>query len=174
MSFRFQSEQWIPMPLEKGFRFFANPGNLARIMPAWMRVELISVKIVAPPGVAAVTATVADGEPFAGAGSELKACYRVLPLLPFRICSVALITEFVMNEYFADVQKQGPFKRWHHRHEFVAESRNGINGTVVRDRVEYEVGFAWLGSLVNQLFIAPQMRRTFAHRQAALEKLLHV
>jgi ligand-binding SRPBCC domain-containing protein len=172
MSQHAEFEHWVPRPLEQVFLFFANPGNLARIMPPWMRVELLEVHVVPPPGVQAVTATVSSQPPLAGAGSELTASYRVIPFLPFRAVSGARITGFVMNEYFEDIQTRGPFQSWHHRHEFQAEARRGTNGTRVRDVIDYHAGFGPLGSLAEKLFIAPQLRRTFEYRQGALEKLL--
>ena len=172
MGYHLEFEQWIPLPLEPVFLFFANPGNLPRIMPPWMRVELLDLRVVPPPGTEAVRATVADREPLAGAGSELAASYRVIPFLPFRAISGARITEFVANQYFEDIQTKGPFKAWHHRHEFQAERRNGTHGTIVRDVVDYDVGFGFLGMLAQRLFVGPQMRRTFEYRQQALEKLL--
>ena len=109
---------------------------------------------------------------FAGPGSTLLASYRAVPFLPFRIHSTARIVGFAMNEFFSDVQDRGPFQNWHHRHEFAAETRNEISGTRLRDRIEYEVGYEPLGWVLNALFIAPQMRRTFAYRQRAVERLL--
>lgn len=168
MSYQFRAEHWLAVPLEKAFSFFADPGNLPRLMPAWMQVEILRVNIVPPPGMEPITATVTDSVPIAGAGSELVASYRVLPFLPFRIQSIALITEFVMNEHFADVQKRGPFRSWYHRHQFAAATHNGLNGTLVQDIVEYDIGFGWLGRVAQTLFVGPQMRRTFAFRQRAL------
>jgi len=172
MMHRAEFEQWVARPVEEVFLFFANPGNLPRIMPPWMRVELLELKVTAPPGVQEVTATVADGPPFAGAGSELFASYRVIPVLPFRAVSAARITAFAMNKYFEDIQTRGPFQSWHHRHEFRPEVRDGTAGTLVRDVIEYEVGFGKLGDLAQRLFVAPQLRRTFQYRQRALAKLL--
>jgi len=47
---------------------------------------------------------------------------------------------------FADIQTKGPFKGWHHRHEFALETRDGVGGALVRDRIECEVGFGALGA----------------------------
>jgi ligand-binding SRPBCC domain-containing protein len=172
MIFHFQAEQWVPVPLEQVFSFFANPANLPRIMPRRMHVRLEHLKIVAPLGREQL-ASAATGRPaLAGAGSELEASYRPVPFLPLRIRSVAVITRFAANSYFEDVQGKGPFKSWHHRHEFAAEEKNGVRGTIIRDRVEYQIGFGMLGSLINAFLLAPQLRRTFAFRQKALEKLL--
>jgi ligand-binding SRPBCC domain-containing protein len=68
------------------------------------------------------------------------------------------------------VQEKGPFKRWHHRHEFLPETRNGVSGTIVRDMIVYEVGCGPLGALANTLFIEHRLRRTFAHRQKLLPR----
>src|SRR5208283_3099734 len=48
---------------------------------------------------------------------------------------------------------------------FQSASRDGVDGTLVRDLIEYEVGFGLLGSLANSLFVKRQMRGTFAARQ---------
>jgi ligand-binding SRPBCC domain-containing protein len=167
-----QFEQWVPVAVERVFLFFANPGNLPRIMPPSTGTELVRVKIVPPPGVAAEAATVTDRDPLAGVGSEIVTSFRVLSFLPIRAQWIALITEFEWNHHFADMQKKGPFRSFHHRHELLAEARNGVNGTVVRDLIDYEVGLGLLGELAQRFFISHQLQRTFAYRQKALEKLL--
>jgi len=162
--YRAQFEHWIPATLDQVFPFFADPNNLPRIMPAWMDVRFEKATIVPPPD--------SSSTKFAGAGSRFVASYRTIPFLPIRIHSEARIVGFAMNDFFADVQGQGPFRSWHHRHEFASEIRNGMSGTRLRDKIEYEIGFEPLGGLINMLFIAPQMRRTFAYRQQAVERLL--
>jgi hypothetical protein len=42
----------------------------------------------------------------------------------------------------------------------------------VRDVIEYEVGFGWLGELARKLFVDRQLQRTFEYRHSALKKLL--
>ena len=102
----------------------------------------------------------------------IETSFRLFPFLTLRAPWIALITEFQWDHHFADVQQKGPFKRWNHRHEFLAETRNGVRGTLVRDVIEYEVGFGPLGAIANSLFVARQMRRTFAQRQKVLPRLL--
>jgi hypothetical protein len=53
-----------------------------------------------------------------------------------------------------------------------ARSRDGRDGTVVRDVLEYEVGMGALGELAERLLVGRQMARTFEHRQRTLEALL--
>ena len=161
-------EQWIPFPLEQVFAFFSNPQNLPRIMPASSATKLIVINRMppppAPPGI--------KNDQAAGVGSTIVTSFRVFPFLPVRARWIARITEFEWNHHFADVQDQGPFKSWHHRHEFSTEARNGVAGTVVRDVIDYEVGFGFLGGIVNAIFIRRQMESTFAQRQQALPQLL--
>jgi ligand-binding SRPBCC domain-containing protein len=163
-------EQWVPIPVERVFAFFSNPENLPRIMPASTGTRLIRIDRVAPP--------LADAGPqlqpdkAVGTGSTIVTSFRIFPPLPIRARWISRITEFEWNHHFADVQEKGPFKSWHHRHQFAAETRNGIQGTIVGDVVNYEVGFGTLGMMANRLFIARQMQRTFEERQLALPQLL--
>jgi ligand-binding SRPBCC domain-containing protein len=162
-----QFEQWVPVPLEAVFAFFSNPENLPRIMPAASATKIVELNRVAPPPTSGMEANLA-----AGVGSTIVTSFRVFPLFPVRAQWIARITEFEWNHHFADVQDKGPFQRWHHRHEFHAETRAGVAGTLVRDVIDYEVGFGPLGAIVNSLFIGRQMKNTFAHRQQVLPQLL--
>ena len=139
-----QFEQWVPVPLERVFLFFANPSNLPRIMPPQTGTELVRLKLVPPPGIAEESATITDRAPLAGAGSEIVTSFRVVPFLPFRAQWTALITEFEWNHHFADVQKRGPFKSFHHRHELRrrnAEAGEG-NHRSRRDRIRCGIWLA--------------------------------
>jgi ligand-binding SRPBCC domain-containing protein len=162
-------EQWVRADSEQVFRFFANPENLPRIMPPGTGTALLGLKLVPPPRLPGK----ADAcDPVAGVGSEIVTSFRLVPHLPLRAEWIALITEFEWNHHFDDVQKKGPFKSFRHRHELMAEARNGVNGTVIRDVIEYDVGFGWIGDLAQRLFIHRQLQNTFAYRQRAIEKLL--
>jgi ligand-binding SRPBCC domain-containing protein len=161
-------EQWVPFPIERVFAFFSNPENLPRIMPASSGTKLIALNRMPapppPPGRA--------GDKAAGVGSTIVTSFRVFPFLPLRAQWIARITEFEWNHYFADVQDTGPFKSWRHRHEFMAETRDGIRGTLVRDVIDYEVGFGFLGTVADALLIRRQMQNTFSQRQQTLPALL--
>ncbi len=172
MIYRVQFEQWVPAVIDQVFVFFANPNNLPRIMPPETRTELAALRLVPPPTVPMGRPVIANLNSLAGVGSEIMTSFRPLASLPFRAQWIALIIEFEWNHHFADIQKKGPFKRFKHRHEFSAETRNGVPGTIVRDAIEYDPGFGVLGGLGQKLFIAPKLRQTFEYRQRMLEKLL--
>jgi ligand-binding SRPBCC domain-containing protein len=160
--------EWVPFPVGSIFGFFSDPENLPRIMPAATETRIDDLRLVPPPS----SPDSASFPRAAGVGTVIVTSFRMFPFLPMRAQWVARITEFEWNRHFADVQDKGPFKRWDHRHEFLAESRNGVGGTRVRDVIEYEVGFGALGSVANVLFIERQMRGTFAERQRVLPRLL--
>ncbi len=98
--------------------------------------------------------------------------FRPVPYLPFRIHWHALIPEFVWNDHFCDTQTAGPFAYWRHCHSAIAESRDGVDGTIVRDRVEYQLPGGPLGDLANLLGGRLQMRFIFNTRHAMTAKLL--
>jgi len=168
-----QFEQWVPVAIEKVFLFFANPNNLPRIMPPETGTKLTAPKLVPPQVIPTGRPVIANLNSIAGVGSEIVTSFRPLTFLPFRAQWIALITEFEWNHHFADIQKKGPFKRFQHRHEFSAATRNGVSGTTVRDVIEYDPGFGLLGNLAQKLFIVPSLRQTFEYRQRMLLKLLH-
>ena len=158
---RFETEQWLPLPLEQVFAFFANPANLPPLMPAWQRARIDEITILPPerPAGSAVLSGV-----YAGSGSTLLITARAAPGLPLRLPWLALIEDFHWNKGFCDVQVKGPFAYWRHCHSVRSEDRDGQQGTVVRDEVQYELPLAplsRLGAPLGQL----AMRTMFGYRQ---------
>ena len=168
MTNHLEFEEWVPFPLERVFTFFSNPENLPRIMPAQSVTRIVALKSVPPLN---LPAGILSGMP-SGVGSTIVTSFRVIPFLWIRQRWIARITEFEWNRYFADVQDEGPFKSWHHRHEFHSVERDGKAGTLVRDLIDYEVGYGFFGSIANALFVRRQMENTFAARQKKLPELL--
>lgn len=168
MPFHLEFEQWVPFPLEQVFAFFSNPENLPRIMPPASGTKLIELHRLPAPALPSVR----DAEKAAGVGSTISTSFRILPFLPLRKRWIARITEFEWNRHFADVQDKGPFKSWHHRHEFADSTREGTPGTLIRDVIDYEVGLGLVGSIANAMFVRRQMEATFAERQKRLPELL--
>jgi ligand-binding SRPBCC domain-containing protein len=163
-----QFEAWVPFPLSGVFLFFADPNNLPRIMPPETATRIDALRLMPPPERPGTTSSTT----VAGIESEIDTSFRVISGLFFRAQWTARIIEFEWNHHFADIQVKGPFRSWHHRHEFGVEDRNGVQGTVVRDLIEYSVGFGIFGNLVQELLVESQLRRTFQGRQKALPELL--
>ena len=166
MLYRFETEQWIPLEIRRVFAFFANPHNLPRIMPPATGTKLLHLKLVPPPG---ATVTQPD-QAIAGVGSEIVTSFRVIPYLPLRKRWTARIVEFDWNHYFADVQQEGPFKNFHHRHELRSEQHDGQVGTIIKDSIQYEIGSGPFDPIAN-IFVAHHLNNTFRYRQAALSRI---
>lgn len=172
MSQRFEAEQWIAAPVPRVFAFFADPHNLPRIMPPSQGARLLKLNLVgprfpageAPPG----------AHRMAGVGTEITLKFRALPHVPLHEKWTALITDFSLNQFFRDIQKQGPFRRWTHTHSFEAKIADGRGGTLIRDVVEYEVGFGVIGTFLEKAIFQRLLRSTFEYRKRALEKILQV
>ena len=135
----------VPRPVEDVFPFFAEPGNLARITPPWLGFRIVT------PGRLAMRV-------------GLRVEYRVRPLfVPQRWESV--ITAWDPPRRFVDEQARGPYRYWHHLHEF----RAGPGGaTEIRDRVTYALPFGPLGAVAHPL-VRRQLEAIFEHRRRVVE-----
>jgi ligand-binding SRPBCC domain-containing protein len=156
---RFSSRQWVPVSLDRVFAFFADPANLPRLMPPELATRIEGIH---PPPV--------PGNP-ATAGTAIHIAFRPIPFLPLRLRWVALILEFVPDSHFLDEQRSGPFASFRHRHGFLAETRDGIAGTLVTDDIEFALPFGFLGRLAAPL-VRLQLHLAFAARRRRLPALL--
>lgn len=162
-----ETEQWVSAPLERVFRFFADPHNLSVISPPSSGARLKTLKL-SPPNLPLV----AGSERMAGAGSEITISFRLLPYFPVRGSWTARIIEFEWLDHFRDVQVSGPFEMFDHTHSFRGEVRDEKPGTVIHDRVLYEVGVGPLGVLANALFVRMLLNQMFTYRHAATAREL--
>ena len=142
--FTLHREQQIDAELDLVFAFFADARNLQRLTPPWLRFEILT-----PQPIEMAVGTVID--------------YRLrLHGLPVRWQSE--ITEWDPMRSFVDEQVRGPYHYWIHRHEFEAHE----GGTLVRDHVRYAVPG---GTIVQRLFIEPDLERIWGYRARQLEQL---
>ena len=169
MRHTFETEQWLPFPVERVFAFFANPENLPRLMPPWQKTRIEQASFAPLPQ---RPASSTPSSAAAGPGTTLTLSFRPFPLAPFRLHWDAEISEFVWNDHFCDVQHRGPFAFWRHCHNVIAEPRNAIPGTLVRDHVVYEMPFGPLGEVAQRLFGTLQLRSIFNYRHRRTAELL--
>ncbi|HEY0976371.1 MAG TPA: SRPBCC family protein [Flavobacteriales bacterium] len=144
-----QQEQWLPLGVEEAWSFFSSPGNLARITPPDMGFVIRAPFSSAP----------------LHAGQRIR--YTVSPLLRIPLTWVTLITEVDEPHRFVDTQERGPYRRWWHQHTFTPQD----GGTLMHDRVEYELPFGPLGDLAHRLLVKRRLQRIFAYRKSTLERL---
>lgn len=143
-----EREQVVRAPLAEVFDFFSAARNLEALTPRWLRFEVLSPEpILMRPG------------------TVIK--YRLrLRGVPLRW--VSLIEEWEPGRKFVDRQLRGPYRLWHHTHEFAEHP----DGTLVRDRVRYQVPLGPLGALAHAAFVRRDLDRVFAFRHAAVRRLI--
>jgi ligand-binding SRPBCC domain-containing protein len=139
-----ETEVWLPRPLDAVFPFFADARNLGILTPPWLKFSVLT------PGPIQLKT-----------GARID--YRLrLHGIPIRWQSE--ISAWYPPHRFVDEQRRGPYRCWIHEHTFL--EHNG--GTLARDRVQYAV---LGGSLVNQLFVARDLKRVFAFREETLLRI---
>ena len=172
MTQHFETSQWVPYPVELVFAFFSNPANLPHLMPPELKTRIEDVRLTPPPP-----------KPFspdptrrflgvsAGVGSEILITFQPLRWVPKRIGWTARITEFVWNSHFSDEQVTGPFASFHHRHGIEPQTRDGSEGTLVSDKIDFAMPFGPLGNF-GAVFLRRQLTSQFAHRQQRLPEII--
>lgn len=145
-----ERSQHVPRPRPEVFAFFADAHNLERITPGFLRFRILT-----PPPIAMRPGAVID--------------YRLsLFGLPFRWRTE--IEAFEPEARFVDVQRSGPYRLWRHTHTF----EDAPGGTLVADRVEYELPLGRLGELAHAAVVRRQLRAIFDHRARVIGELLGV
>jgi ligand-binding SRPBCC domain-containing protein len=142
-------EQRLPGDPDTVFGFFADAGNLEAITPAWLRFAIVTPRPIAM-----------------GQGALIE--YR-LTLHRLPISWLTQIAVWEPGVRFVDVQLNGPYKLWHHTHEFASD---GAGGTVMRDTVRYALPFGPAGEIARRLFVARDLDRIFDFRRAEVARRL--
>ncbi len=134
-------EDWLPTPLDEVFEFFADAYNLERITPPFLRFAVVGVS---------------DRRVRRGTTIDYK---LRLHGVPFRWRT--RIDEWQPGVCFVDRQIKGPYRLWHHTHEF--EARDG--GTIVRDIVRYDLPLGLLGRAVAGGLVRRDVDEIFRYRR---------
>ncbi len=143
-----EREQIVRAPLEEVFDFFSQARNLEALTPSWLRFHVLTPEPIVMHG---------------GQVIEYRLRLRGVPLR-----WVSLIEEWDPGRMFVDRQLSGPYRLWHHTHEFASHP----DGTLVRDRVRYQIPLGPLGALAHALFVRRDLERVFDFRHAAVTRLL--
>jgi len=143
-----QREQLVDAPRDEAFAFFAQARNLERITPPWLRFEVLT-----PEPITMRTGAVIEY------GLRLHG-------VPLRW--TARIEDWQEGRAFVDRQTRGPYRLWHHRHEFVSHR----DGTIVRDHVHYMLPLGLLGDAAHALIVRRDLERIFDFRSAAVAREL--
>ena len=145
--YQLYKEQQLNCNIETAWEFFSSPYNLPKITPSDMGFTVDSDL----------------GDKGIYEGMEID--YIVSPLLKIPMRWKTLITSVKFQKSFTDLQAKGPYKYWKHFHEFEANDK----GVLVKDTVNYELPFGFIGRIAHQLLVKKKLEAIFNYRYQFLE-----
>lgn len=148
MRYQLYREQQLRCDIESAWDFFSSPINLSEITPKDMQFVVIS--------------DLKNKSIYEG----MEISYIVSPLLKIPMKWHSKITEVVFQKSFTDFQEKGPYKYWNHFHEFVANDQ----GVLIKDTVDYELPFGFLGRFAHSFFVRKKIESIFNYRYQILDK----
>lgn len=141
--YRLERVQLVPAPRREVFEFFSLAQNLELLTPSFLKFRIVTPLPIAM-----------------RQGALIE--YRIgLGGLPMKWLTE--IREWLPDERFVDVQLAGPYRYWHHLHEF-------RDLTEMRDCVDYELPFGPLGTLAHALAIQRMLTKIFDFRTLAVAR----
>ena len=147
MRYQLETTQQLNCDLATAWKFFSSPHNLSKITPKEMNFI--------------VKSDIKEDEIYEG----MEIAYTVSPVLSVPLKWKTIITKVNFQKSFTDFQKKGPYKYWNHFHEFVPNEK----GVLMRDKVDYELPFGFLGSIAHKLLVKKKLETIFSYRNQILE-----
>src|SRR6185503_6795275 len=144
--FRFEKTSVIKATRADLYRFFLDPGNLAKFSPEDFQVTELNAAVPLTESAEFSLKAKIGGVKFVWQG-------RVLVLDP--------------PKRIVDEQVRGPFKQFVHTHQF----REIGSHTFLIDAIEYQPRFGPLAALVDKYVIRPRLQRLFDYRHERLKEL---
>lgn len=151
MKHRLYREQQLNCDIETAWDFFSSPKNLSKITPKDMGFTVLTDYN---------SEQITEG---------MVIDYIVSPLLKVPLKWRTRITHVEPNRSFTDFQEKGPYKYWNHFHEFIPNK----DGVLMKDTVDYELPFGFLGKIAHLLFVKKKLAHIFDFRYSVLEKLFN-
>ena len=151
MKHRLYREQQLNCDIQTAWDFFSSPKNLSKITPKDMGFTVLSDYN---------SEQITEG---------MAIDYIVSPLLKVPLKWRTRITHVEPNISFTDFQEKGPYKYWNHFHEFIPNK----DGVLMKDTVDYELPFGFLGKIAHRLFVKKKLAHIFDFRYSVLENLFN-
>ena len=146
--FNYNTEQLLPVTIEKAWDFFSTPKNLVLITPANLDFRILT--------------KLDDGEIYPG----MIINYTLRPLFGIPVRWRTEICEVNKPFSFTDRQVTGPYKTWIHRHQFIEKE----NGVLMKDDVSYELPLGLFGNL-GYMLVRKRVEKIFAYRCEMLQRI---
>jgi ligand-binding SRPBCC domain-containing protein len=148
MKHQFYREQQLNCDIQTAWKFFSSANNLSEITPKDMNFIVL---------------THFDNDEIY---EEMTIDYYVSPLFGIKMKWQTEIIQVDFQKSFTDFQKKGPYKLWHHHHEFI-ENENGV---LMKDTVDYELPFGFLGEIAHSVLVKKKLENIFNYRYKVLEE----
>ena len=137
---RFVAKSVIHCTPERLFAFHELPDAFRRLLPPWERIEVIQTAPSLQMGNVTIVRT------------------RIAPLLWVTLESAHTIYD--PPHAFEDIQIQGPFKSWRHRH--LVEPHE--EGAKLTDEIHFEAPGGVVGRLLAPKMVVPRLQKMFEYR----------
>lgn len=149
MIYVIEQEQIVNAEIDKVWDYFSTPRNLNAMTPKSLQFRIISIL---------------PDKMYTG------------QIIQYRVKAVPLIWSNWLTEIkyviekrkFVDEQRLGPYKFWFHEHIFEPLEGGKVK---ITDRVHYDIGFGFIGSLLNTLFIKRKLESIFKFRRKKVEEV---
>jgi len=143
------AEQWIPKHPSEIFPFFSDEKNLEKLTPTFLNFKVLK-----------------KSTPAINEGTLID--YRLnIHGLPIKWRT--RIEDWRPGTQFVDTQLKGPYRLWHHTHDFIEFA----GGTLMRDRVLYKVPLGLLGDLFAGLKVRSDVTKIFSFRRKIIFDLFY-
>ncbi len=137
----FEKRTYFDRPRDVIFSFFSNAENLNKVTP-----KKLHFKILTDLPISMKKGTLID--------YKLRIYY-----IPIHWRTE--IKEWNPPHQFIDIQLIGPYRKWIHMHQFIAQE----NGTVMIDRVKYAIPGGFLVPLFHKLIVKKDIEKIFEYRE---------
>jgi ligand-binding SRPBCC domain-containing protein len=151
MKHRLFREQQLNCDMATVWKFFSSANNLSEITPKDMNFIVLT--------------TMENDEIYEG----MLIDYYISPLFGIKMKWQTEIIKVDFQKSFIDFQKKGPYKLWHHHHEFIPNE----NGVLMKDTVDYELPMGFLGEIAHPVFVKKKLKHIFDYRYAVLEEMFN-
>ncbi|UQB69247.1 SRPBCC family protein [Epilithonimonas zeae] len=151
MIYELYREQQLHCSLDEAWEFFTSPNNLPLIAPQEMDFTVLT--------------EVNNGIIYNG----MQIDYRLKPLFGIPIRWKSEVRSLENKRCFVDYQLEGPYKMWHHYHEFVQNEK----GVLMKDHLKYEMKYGFFGKIVNHLIVRDKLEYIFNNRRTVIEGLFN-
>lgn len=147
-AYRLIAEQTLYCKSKDLWSFISSPKNLSLITPENLKFDVLNTKI---------SHKIYDG---------MEISYQVSPFLGYAVGWKSRIEGIKEGEEFTDVQIEGPFTLWKHRHLI---EKSGKNELIMYDYIDYELPLGKIGQLIGDFPVKKRLREIFEYRREKLD-----